>query len=155
MLECEEVDKTEHIKLEFFMEPSNLTSKYSRHFAIFKDDCLEEWIEWLMSFREIESLMPIKEPAGKSMMIQTFLKAQALSYFEHHLRRRLDAEDAKFPDNDLLELVIKVIDLEYIPKQAIRMQRYYMRRSLFMGLNTSVQQFVERLNDINHWMLFP
>ena len=86
MLECEEVDKTEHIKFEFFMEPSNLTSKYSRHFAIFKDDCLEEWIKWLMSFGEIENLMPIKEPAGKSMMIRTLLKGQALTYFEHHLK---------------------------------------------------------------------
>jgi hypothetical protein len=29
------VDKTEHIRLEFFMDPSNPASKYSRHFMIF------------------------------------------------------------------------------------------------------------------------
>jgi hypothetical protein len=29
--------KTEHIRLEFFLHPSNPASKYSRHFMIFKD----------------------------------------------------------------------------------------------------------------------
>ena len=43
-----------------------------------------------------------------------------------------DAEDADFPENDLLELVIRDIGLEYIPRRAIRIQKYYMRRGLFM-----------------------
>jgi hypothetical protein len=29
-----------------------------------------------------------------------------------------------------------------------------MRRDLFIGLNTSVQQFVERLNDLNSYLLY-
>ena len=32
-----EVDKMEHIKLEFFMDSGNPASKYARHFVIFKD----------------------------------------------------------------------------------------------------------------------
>ena len=149
-----EVDKTEHIKLEFFMDPGNPASKYARHFVIFKDGCPEDWIKWLMAFREIENLMPLKEPADKTKMFRTLLKGQALSYFEHHLRKRLDAEDAELPDNDLLELVIRDIGLEYIPRRAIRVQKYYMRRGLFMGPSTSVQQFVERLNDLNRYLLY-
>jgi hypothetical protein len=45
--------------------------------------------------------------------------------------------------------------LEYIPKRAICVQKYYMRqpRDLYMGLNTSVQQFVERLNDLSRYLL--
>jgi hypothetical protein len=45
---------------------------------------------------------------------------------------------------------------KFIPKRAIRMQKYYMRQpwGLNMGLNTSVQQFVERLNDLNHYLLY-
>jgi hypothetical protein len=34
------------------------------------------------------------------------------------------------------------------------MQKYYMKRGLYMGLNTSVQQFVERLNDLNRYLLY-
>ena len=99
--------------------------------------------------------MPLKEPTDKSKMLRTLFKSQALSYFEHHLRKRLDAEDSDVPDNDLLELVIRDIGLEYIPKRAICVQKYYMRRGLYMGSNTSVQQFVERLNDPNRYLLFP
>jgi hypothetical protein len=79
-------------------------------------------------------------------MFQTLLKGQALSYFEHHLMRRLEAEDSELPDNELIELVLRDVGLEYIPKRAIRVQKYYMRqtRGLYMGHNTSVQQFVEK-----------
>jgi hypothetical protein len=52
--------------------------------------------------------------------------------------------------------VIRDVDLEYIPKRAIRVQKYYMRqpRRSYMGLNTSIQQFVERLNDLNLYLLY-
>jgi hypothetical protein len=105
----------------------------------------------LMTFHDIENLMPMKEPADKTRMFQTLLKGQALSYFDHHLmRRRLEAEDSEVPDNELIELVLRDVGLEYVPRRAIRMQKYYMKqpRGLYMGLNTSVQQFVERLNDL-------
>jgi hypothetical protein len=59
----------------------------------------------LMSLCEIENLMLFKEPANKTMMFWTSLKSQALSYFEHHLRRRLEIEDSELPDNDIIELV--------------------------------------------------
>jgi hypothetical protein len=65
-------------------------------------------------------------------MARTLLKGQALSYFEHHLKRRLDAEDDELLDNMLLELVIRDVGLEYIPKGAIRVQKYYMMRGLFL-----------------------
>jgi hypothetical protein len=47
-----------------------------------------------MAFREIENLMPMKEPADKTRIFRTLLKGQALFYFEHHLMRRLEAEDS-------------------------------------------------------------
>jgi hypothetical protein len=52
-----------------------------------------------MAFRDIENLMPMKEPADKTKMFRTLLKGQALSYFEHHLMRRLEVEDSNVPDN--------------------------------------------------------
>jgi hypothetical protein len=52
-----------------------------------------DWIKWVMAFREIENLMPMKEPANKIRIFLTLLKGQALSYFEHHLMRRLKAEN--------------------------------------------------------------
>jgi hypothetical protein len=62
-------DKTEHIRLEFFMDPSNPASKYSRHFMISKDGGVEDWIKWLMAYREVENLMEIRKPANKSKMV--------------------------------------------------------------------------------------
>jgi hypothetical protein len=70
--------------------------------------------------------------------------------------RRLEAEDSDVTDNELIEIVLRDVGLEYIPKCAIRVQKYYMRRDLCIGLNTSVQQVVEkqRLNDLNRYLLY-
>jgi hypothetical protein len=93
-------DKSEWITLEFFMNPDNPASKYSQQFAIFKDGFPEDWIKWAMAFREFDNLMLLKKPIGKTRMFQTLLKGQALFYFEHHLRRRLEAEDSELPDQE-------------------------------------------------------
>jgi hypothetical protein len=71
--------------------------------------------------------MPMRETADKTRMFQTLLKGQASSYFEHHLMRMLEAEDSEVPDNELIELVLRDVGLEYIPKRIIRVQKYYMR----------------------------
>jgi hypothetical protein len=70
--------------------------------------------------------------------------------------RRLEAEESEVPDKELIELVLRNIGLEYIPKHAIHVQKYYMRHpsGSYLGLNTSVQQFVERLNDLNRYLLY-
>jgi hypothetical protein len=89
--------------LEFLMDPDNPASKYSQQFAIFKDGCPEDWIKWVMAFWKIENLMPMKEPADKTMIIQTLLKRQALSYFGCHLMKGLETEDSEVPDNELID----------------------------------------------------
>jgi hypothetical protein len=81
----------------------------------------------VISFFEIENLIPMKEPVYKSWILRTLLKGQAFSDFEHHLMERLEAEDSDVPDNELIELVLRDVGLEYIPKRAIRVQKYYMR----------------------------
>jgi hypothetical protein len=155
-----DADKSEAlwIKLEFLMDPDNPASgfKYFRQFAIFKDGCPQDWIKWVMAFREIDNLMPMKDPTGKTRMFRTLLNYQTLYYFEYHFMRRLKTEDSDVPDNELIELVLRDVGLEYISKRAIHVQKYYMRQSrgLYMGLNTSVQQFVERLNDLNRYLLY-
>jgi hypothetical protein len=117
--------------LEFFMDPENPSSKYSQEFDIYNGGCPEEWIKWVMAFCEIENLMLLKEPADKTRIFRTLLKGQAFSYFEHHLRKRLEAEELEVPDNELIELVLRDIVLEYIPKRAIRMKKYYMRGFMY------------------------
>jgi hypothetical protein len=59
----ESADKTEFIRLEFFMDRNNPATKYARHFVIFKDGCAEDWVKWLMAYHDIESLMDLSEPA--------------------------------------------------------------------------------------------
>jgi hypothetical protein len=83
---------------------------------------------------------------GQDQDVLDFVKDQALSYFEHHLMRRLEAEDSDVPDNEFIELALRDVGVEYIPKRAIRVHKYYTRqpRGLIMDLNTSVQQYVER-----------
>jgi hypothetical protein len=78
----------------------------------------------LMVFWEIENLISMEEPTDKTRMFRTLLKGQALSYFEHHLMRRLEAEDSIIPDNHLIELVLRDVGSEYIPKRAISVQKY-------------------------------
>jgi hypothetical protein len=90
----ESTDKTEFIRLEFFMYSNNPATKYARHIVIFKDGCAEDWVKWLMSYGDIGSLMNLREPAAKSKIVRTLLKGQALSHFEHHLGKRLEAEDS-------------------------------------------------------------
>jgi hypothetical protein len=103
-------------------------SKYSEESAIFKDGFREDWIKRVLAFRQIENLMPMKEPADKNRMYRTLLKGQALSYFDHHLKRRLEAKDSEVPDNELIELVLRDLGIKHIPKRAIQTQKDYMRQ---------------------------
>jgi hypothetical protein len=52
----------------------------------------------------------------------------------------VEAEDSELPDNKLIELVLRELDigLEYIPKCAICLQKYPMGQGLCMGLTMSV-----------------
>jgi hypothetical protein len=107
------LERSEWIKLEFLMDPDNPASKYFGQFAIYKDGCRvpEDWIKLTMAFNEIENLMPLKEPADKTRMFRTLLKGQALSNFEHHLRKRLGAKVSEVSENDRRELVLREIGL--------------------------------------------
>jgi hypothetical protein len=83
-----------------------------------------------MAIREIENLIPLKEPADKTRMFRTLLKGQVLNCFENHLMRRLKAEESDVPDNELIELFLRDVGLKYIPKHAICMQKYCMRKPM-------------------------
>jgi hypothetical protein len=76
----------------------------------------------VIAFCEIENLMPMKELADKTRIFRILLKGQALSYFEHHLRRMLEAEESKILDNKLIEIVLRDVGLEYISKRTICLQ---------------------------------
>jgi hypothetical protein len=108
-----------------------------------------------MEYCNSEVMMPLREPSDKSKILQTLLKGRDPSQFEHHSRKRLGAEDMELSDHDLLELVIKDVGLEHIiSRSVIRGQKYYMRRCLFIGPSVSIQQFVERLNEMNRYLLY-
>jgi hypothetical protein len=98
-----------------------------------KDGYPEDWIKWVMAFRENENQMLLKESADNTRMFRTLFKVQALSYFKHHLRRRVEAEDSELLDNELIELVLKDVGLEYIPKRVIHVQKYYMRWAMLIA----------------------
>jgi hypothetical protein len=88
--ELTEAEKTELITIDFFVDPENSATKFSKEFIIFNDGCPEDWIKWLMGCRDLEMMMmPLREPSDKSKMLRTLLKGRALSQFEYHLRKRL------------------------------------------------------------------
>jgi hypothetical protein len=149
-----EVDKTEYIKFDFFVDPENPASRYSKEFLIFKDGCPEEWIKWLLTYHDLEVMMPLKEASERTKMIRTLLKGRVSAQFDYYLNKQVHAEDIELPDHDLLDLVIRDLGLDYISRRAIRVQKYYMSRCLFIGPTTTVQQFMERLNDLNMYLLY-
>jgi hypothetical protein len=61
----------------------------------------------VMNFGEIQNLITPKESADKIRIFWTLVKGQALSYFEHHLRKRVEAEVSEFLDNDIIEIVLR------------------------------------------------
>jgi hypothetical protein len=106
-----DADKTELIKLENFMDTENPASKYSQKFTFSRIDTqrIGSIFYLLKNFCVIENLMPKKESTDKTKIFLNLLKGQALSYFEHHLKRRLEAEDSELPDDKLIELVLRYI----------------------------------------------
>jgi hypothetical protein len=90
---------------------------------------LEEWmprrldqvLSVLISFRKIENTIPLRKSDEKTRILRNLLNVLVLSYFEHHLRRRLKAEDSELHDNEIIELVLReiFIGLKNIPKRAI------------------------------------
>jgi hypothetical protein len=67
-VDMSDAEKSEWIKVEFFMDLDNPASKYSWHFAIFNDGCPEECIKcnWLMCFCDIDKLIALKFPDYKT-----------------------------------------------------------------------------------------
>jgi hypothetical protein len=56
----------------------------------------------------------------------------------------------------LIELVLRDVGLEYIPKLALWVHKHHFRKpsGLYMDLNKSYQQFVVRLNDLIRYLLY-
>jgi hypothetical protein len=72
-----DADKSEWIKLEILMDPDNPASKYPLQLSIFKNGYPEEWIKWVMAFRQIDNLMPMKKPADNTR-ISDFVEGSSL-----------------------------------------------------------------------------
>ena len=130
-------DKVESIRFEFLVDPSNPATRFFKEFIIFKDGSPEEYIRWLISYRDLELLMPLKEPSDKTKMVRTMLKDAlflSISLWVWSFKKMWYIEVL---DHELLELVIRNLGLDYISRRTIRVQKYYMKRCLFMGPNTS------------------
>ena len=80
-LEAEGADseKVESIRFEFLVDPSNAATRFSKEFFIFKDESPEDYIRWLIGYRDLELLMPLKEPSERTKMLRTMLKGRSLS----------------------------------------------------------------------------
>jgi hypothetical protein len=78
-------DKVESIRFEFLVDPSNPATRFSKKFFVFKDGSPEEYIRWLMFYRDLELLMPLKEASVRAKMLHTMLKGWALLLFEQKM----------------------------------------------------------------------
>jgi hypothetical protein len=77
-------------------------------------------------------------------MFVTILKSQTLSHFEDHIKNWLEAGDSDVHDKHFIDLVNSDKDIWYICEQVICMQKWHMRRKLFMRPSISIQMFIER-----------
>jgi hypothetical protein len=77
----------------------------------------------LMSFRDIENLILLKELVNNIRIYWNLLKFLALCYFEQHLNSRIPTEESELPENDPKELVICDIGLEYTLKCTISVKK--------------------------------
>jgi hypothetical protein len=68
----------------------------------------------VMAFYDIENLnlISLKEIVANTRMIRILLKGQALSNLEHHLRKRLEAEESELNNDTIIDLVLRYIVLE-------------------------------------------
>ena len=73
-------DKVESIRFEFLVDPSNPEIWFSKEFFIFKDGSPEEYVRWLIGYRDLELLMPLKEPSDRTKTLHTMLKGRSLSF---------------------------------------------------------------------------
>ena len=83
-LETEDADsdKLESIRFELLVDPSNPATRFSKEFFIFKDGSPEEYVRWLMGYRNLELLTPLKEPSDITNMLHTMFKVSpSLSFF--------------------------------------------------------------------------
>jgi hypothetical protein len=62
-------DKTELLKFDFFIDPKNPEFRYSKEFVIFKDGRSEDWIKWLIEYRDIETSMLLKKSLEKTKVL--------------------------------------------------------------------------------------
>jgi hypothetical protein len=88
---------SELIKLDFLISLGNpaSVSKYPRHLPFNnkyqRTRGVDKVLGVLISFREIEILMPLKEDPDKTKI---FLKVQAFSYIKYYLKKRLETENS-------------------------------------------------------------
>ena len=99
-LEAEGADsnKVESIRFEFLVDPSNPATRFFKEFIIFKNGSPEEYMRWLIGYRDLELLMPLKEPSDRTKMLCNMLKGHSLSLFEYHLSKRCGGEDIEVSD---------------------------------------------------------
>jgi len=96
-----DAEKVESVRFEFLVDPSNPNTRFTKDFFIFKDGTPEEYIKWLMGYRDLELLMALKEPLERTKMLCSLLTGQALSLFEYHLSKRCGTEEEGVSDQEV------------------------------------------------------
>ena len=56
----------------------------------------------MIGYRDLELLMPLKDPTDRTKMLRTMLKGRSLSLFEYDLSKRYGGEDIEVTDHELL-----------------------------------------------------
>jgi hypothetical protein len=122
-------DNVESIRFVFLVDPSIFATQFSKEFLIFKDRSTEMYPRWLIVYRDMELLMPLKEPSDRFKILCKMLKGRVFSPLDYNLSKRCGSEDIAVTDHELLELVIRVLGLGYTSRRSTRVQKYYMRKS--------------------------
>jgi len=90
----------ESVRFEFLVDPSNPNTRFTKEFFTFKDGTPEDYIKWLMGYRDLELLMPLKEPLERTKMLVEIVLSRLIEEEERRDKREKES---------LVNVIFKVV----------------------------------------------
>ena len=157
-------DKTKYITLDIKMDPTKEGSDtYEKKVPVFKDGTAEEWTEWRKTMKNLFTLMGVENDGAKMHhVIQAAMAEKAKDEYLRAFNSRVETnmsrpEQYRHNDLEVLSEALNDTAKKFFDdwKNAVRVQRNYMRTCLFIG-GKDPDDFFDRIEVMNEaFEFFP
>jgi hypothetical protein len=156
-------DKSKFITFELKVRASSGagTPSYKKNVRTFEEGTPQEWLDVLISLREIWKQNAVEEPTDKAATIFAILKGESLTAFDTALEEARNPEDGEGDDlvemiDEHIETALRVVTEHVFPFHALEIQRSWMQRQFTKTYDLSMKKTVAGLNRVNNYLpLFP